>query len=60
MLVRKTKITNLLHFGREQIFMAGATIIEVAEMVAISRGTFSKMLKAYEKEGKHLPVNRFF
>ena len=46
---------DLFDFQRGQIVgarIAGATIIETAQLLEISRGTVSKVMTAYEKEGK--------
>ena len=32
--------------------LAGATVTETTQLLGISRGTVSKVMKAYEKEGK--------
>ena len=46
---------DLFDFQRGQIVgarIAGATIIETAQLLEISRGTVSKVMATYEKEGK--------
>ena len=46
---------DLSDFQKGQIvdpWMAGATVTETAQLLGISRGTVSKVMAAYEKEGK--------
>ena len=50
-------MANLLDFKRRQILsacMAGASVIKTAELFGIARSTVSKVMTAFEKEGKTL------
>ena len=50
---KKIKVKDLVDFLREQIVgvcIAGATIMELSEILLRSRGTVLKMLKIYEKK----------
>ena len=48
-------MTDPSDFKRSQIVsMAGASVTKTAQTLNISRGTVSKVIKAFEKHGKHL------
>ena len=38
--------------------MAGVTVVEVTEMIALWRGTVLKVMTSYEKKRKHPPLNK--